>query len=427
MTVDPQKLGMAFRAGMAFSLGRRFTVQNRLAQDEAKWITVHPNGKGMTKDGDKAKGQPVLIDGETGEVLGGMGGKFTGKHISAVPKRGKEEQHGAQAKIDWSHKNKQSAKPLNEMSDKEKEEDAKLLNVKENRFDPRIKEISKEMPWGSIYFQNISDNVDLYVNNDDEVLLLQFPKDSNLSNAQIIEKSNRMARDAKLAREKNKFNQWKRKQWIEDTGTNPEMIPESIAGVDWNYPMSREAANDGSVNPNFDQNNGYDVNCQTCVVAFEARLRGYRVTAKNNTKKEDDPCLILSKQTNLAWIDPKTGYHPEYLTDLDIRTPVQLMRWLESKVHSGERYTMEFGWEGMSIGHIVCIDRMENGTLRLYDPQDGSTLLGDQIKKYANRIRFETLVGGMLAPTPPKLLRIDDKILDKDFRDRIFEKQKSYF
>ena len=60
MTVDPQKLGMAFRAGMAFSLGRRFTVQNRLAQDEAKWITVHPNGKGVTKNGDKAKGQPVI-------------------------------------------------------------------------------------------------------------------------------------------------------------------------------------------------------------------------------------------------------------------------------------------------------------------------------------------------------------------------------
>lgn len=102
MTVDPQKLGMAFRAGMAFSFGHRFTVQNRLAQDEAKWITVHPNGKGMTKNGDKAKGQPVLIDDDTGEVLGGMGGKFTGKHISAVPKRGKEEQHGAQAKIDRS-------------------------------------------------------------------------------------------------------------------------------------------------------------------------------------------------------------------------------------------------------------------------------------------------------------------------------------
>lgn len=53
-----------------------------LASDAAKWITVHPNGKGMTNSGENAKGTPVLLDEETGEVLGGMGGKFTGMHIS---------------------------------------------------------------------------------------------------------------------------------------------------------------------------------------------------------------------------------------------------------------------------------------------------------------------------------------------------------
>lgn len=40
------------------------------------WITVHPNGAG-------GKGQPVLIS-KGGEVLGGMGGKFNGMHISAA-------------------------------------------------------------------------------------------------------------------------------------------------------------------------------------------------------------------------------------------------------------------------------------------------------------------------------------------------------
>lgn len=39
------------------------------------WITVHPNGSG--------KGQPVLLS-KGGEVLGGMGGKFNGMHISAA-------------------------------------------------------------------------------------------------------------------------------------------------------------------------------------------------------------------------------------------------------------------------------------------------------------------------------------------------------
>lgn len=99
-----RQLGQAFRLGLAFRKGK--TYREVLAQDEAKWITVHPNGKGMTKSGDRAKGQPVLIDGSTGEVLGGMGGKFNGKHISAVPKQGKEEQQGAQAKIDRAHTKK---------------------------------------------------------------------------------------------------------------------------------------------------------------------------------------------------------------------------------------------------------------------------------------------------------------------------------
>lgn len=102
---DAKRLGAAFRAGMAFSIGRKHRL-GQLAQDEAKWITVHPNGKGMTKGGDKAKGQPVLIEGSTGEVLGGMGGKFNGRHISAVPKRGKNEQHGAQQTIDF-YKNRE--------------------------------------------------------------------------------------------------------------------------------------------------------------------------------------------------------------------------------------------------------------------------------------------------------------------------------
>lgn len=61
--------------------------------DGNRWITVHPNGKDN-------KGTPVKLDEETGEIKAGMGGKFNGRHISAVPKRGRQEQHGAQAKID---------------------------------------------------------------------------------------------------------------------------------------------------------------------------------------------------------------------------------------------------------------------------------------------------------------------------------------
>lgn len=74
------KLGRAFRLGLAFALGCKHSA-NSLAQDDAKWITVHPNGT-------ENKGRHALIDSNTGEVLGGMGGKFNGRHISSAHKRG---------------------------------------------------------------------------------------------------------------------------------------------------------------------------------------------------------------------------------------------------------------------------------------------------------------------------------------------------
>lgn len=80
-------LQLAFMKGFLYALGRQ---KKKLAQDDAKWITVHPNGQGH-------KGRPALIDTSSGEVLGGMGGKFNGRHISAV-KRG-HEQAGAQMNV----------------------------------------------------------------------------------------------------------------------------------------------------------------------------------------------------------------------------------------------------------------------------------------------------------------------------------------
>lgn len=74
---DAKRLGAAFSAGMAFARGRR------IAQDAAQWITVKPNGA-------EHKGQPVLIEKTTGEVLGGMGGRFNGQKIGNVANVGRK-------------------------------------------------------------------------------------------------------------------------------------------------------------------------------------------------------------------------------------------------------------------------------------------------------------------------------------------------
>ena len=67
------KIGLAFKLGMIYAKGKAHA--RKLTTDKAEWITVHPNGK-------ENKGRPALIDSTTGQVLGGMGGKFNGKHIS---------------------------------------------------------------------------------------------------------------------------------------------------------------------------------------------------------------------------------------------------------------------------------------------------------------------------------------------------------
>lgn len=77
MMENPQKLGYAFKLGMAFAKGKKY--RRDVALDADKWITVKPNGANNT-------GRPVLIDGDTGEIKGGMGGKFNGQRISEARK-----------------------------------------------------------------------------------------------------------------------------------------------------------------------------------------------------------------------------------------------------------------------------------------------------------------------------------------------------
>ena len=76
MPSKARRLGNAFRLGVIYATGAT------AAMDEAKWITVHPNGTGANANGDPIKGRPLLIDDETGSILGGMGGKGKGKKLT---------------------------------------------------------------------------------------------------------------------------------------------------------------------------------------------------------------------------------------------------------------------------------------------------------------------------------------------------------
>ena len=198
------------------------------------------------------------------------------------------------------------------------------------------------------------------------------------------------------------------------------LYPDEIAGVKRGNEMTREEANGGKPNPNFKQGHGYQTNCQSCVVAYEARLRGYNVQALPYVKGSAAEKIL--RQTNRAWIDPATGKHPEYMYDDTATTAKKFLSFLENNIKSKQRYTLEFTWKGRhSSGHIVSLDRDASGKLRIYDPQSGVTYTGGNVAKYLGQIKYTMTVHGHKMPARPKVLRVDDKLFNMDIVNEILE------
>ena len=175
----------------------------------------------------------------------------------------------------------------------------------------------------------------------------------------------------------------------------------------------------------------YTVNCQTCVVANEARRRGYDVMATGNVRGSVNE--RVSYNTNLAWIDPKTGKNPEYIRyngkgaedfrGRPIPTRTSYWKWLESDgvVEEGNRYTIEFWWKGRSsTGHIVSLERVD-GELRMYDPQNGRVFRGAEVKEYLGDVKYSRTSYGMKYAEGPELLRVDNMEFNTEITDAILE------
>lgn len=203
---------------------------------------------------------------------------------------------------------------------------------------------------------------------------------------------------------------------------NPLGDPETIGGVERGEPMTREQANEQRANPNFAKGGGYTVNCQSCVVTYEARLRGYDVQTKPNTKS-NDATQHLMYFTNHAWVDPATGGPPKMIRNdvKTVKTPQQTKQWIEDTVQPGERYTFRHGWAGRSrTGHIISADRDSDGSLRLYDPQNGKTYKGAGIDSYLSKTKSVSTSYGKKV-SEAWLLRIDNMRINPQYADGIME------
>lgn len=203
-------------------------------------------------------------------------------------------------------------------------------------------------------------------------------------------------------------------------------IAPRINGVKQGNKMSFAEADSGSVNPKYGTDIGYSKNCQSCVVTFEARLRGYDVQVLPNTR--GSVLEYLSRNCNLAWIDPETGKPPEYIFDSSLTSASEYLNFVRDKVVQGNRYTIQFAWKGRgNCGHIVNLDRTNDGQLRIKDNQRGpgerSEWIGDtEVLEYLSRMKYYdfTILGDKYSCVP-KLLRIDNMEFNNDVVDYIME------
>lgn len=156
--------------------------------------------------------------------------------------------------------------------------------------------------------------------------------------------------------------------------------------------MDFDKANALRGNTNYGNGMQYSINCQSCVVSNELRRRGYDVTAVGNYKKADSIPTKLSYKTEWAWIDPVTGKTPikgraggvkGYSSTGRVMSKniKELEKELGDLIKEEGRYHIDFGWKGQRSGHIITLEKLNNGKVRIYDPQNGKIVLWSDLRK----------------------------------------------
>lgn len=181
-------------------------------------------------------------------------------------------------------------------------------------------------------------------------------------------------------------------------------------------PMSITQADRGASNPGFaDHRWGCSTNCQSCVVAYDARRKGYDVEARARTSSRQDR---LAANPNSMWTDPTTGLPPQIIT---VGSPNRgnVVDRIARHVGRGQRWCMHFGYvNNHEQGHIVIVERpsprTNGGRPIVIDPQSGKiSRLDDYL---GNRIID---VRGI------RMFRVDDKDIVRDHAYEIIKPTKA--
>lgn len=186
--------------------------------------------------------------------------------------------------------------------------------------------------------------------------------------------------------------------------------------------MNFTEADRGHANPHYTDENskidGYKDNCQTCTVAFELRRRGFPVEALPN--KDDEFYNVWCVKNKFNWENrflTTDGSRPKRIrSGFDVEdTIASKTAFLEEASKEKGRYEVYMDWKGDNTGaHVFIIERQKDGNLLWFDPQSGKR--GDSsafsgFLKTAKRFNMT-------------VLRIDDKIINPKFAERLIKASK---
>ena len=197
------------------------------------------------------------------------------------------------------------------------------------------------------------------------------------------------------------YDRWKHPEKYENA--QPSISTVQIVGVSKGEPMNFDDADGMKANPGYESDFARVMNCQTCVVANEARRRGYEVQARPYSK-QNEAMFALAERPTRAYINPETGEEPEMIRVEESPTKARFNKLCEETVKDGERYHLRIETKAGG-GHVVCMDRDENGVLRVYDPQDGSIY---KASEYLKRAKYSSKSYGITVPEDNYIFRVDN-------------------
>ncbi len=354
-----------------------------------RWMTVKPHE-------DEGKGRHLLLEG------------------NETPKEAMKRQWG----VDLDKKKETNKEAFEKIEKKDLELRKEKLKKEKERIDKRIEQINDRLD--SINKESDEKKKKILKDEFGEITF-ENQKEYYLRMAELTREFAADKERQQLLEDKKKFNNesWNIRLEINKNIAKETYHPNEISGVRKSMDMTFDDADGGRVNPNY-KNGGksnYEENCQSCVVAFEARLRGYNVEASKTTKLTNS----LSWDAKKAWINPETGGVPNDIVPQDFDrikgkpyNSEKYIDFLNTQIKEGNRYNMSFLWKSKRgrVGHVITMYKDKEG-IKIYDPQSGK--IEKDLKTFFKEVKFVSNSIGIKSNEIPQLYRVDNMSFNPEY------------